>query len=344
VLSLGPTYHGREIRACVWVVPRVIIPAHLAILVTGSEDGLVREAYIDIASNAVTRTAVLAQTMGRSAVRAMCVTQHPDGVGTILVAACSRLVLMCWHITWIEDGTRTRAHLLAQRGLPSTPHSARGGAYADDADDADARYLCVTAWTHGDHCVYVACGSSDAQLSIWALTTTGQNCTWKLVDTAHCSRMQLSVARLLQRSGEMLLAFGGTDGDVTIWACSDGADDQEVNPAGRLRRMAALQQVHQSGVNALRACCGSSAEGSPCTWIITGGDDGAVCVLGVVFTPPMGLRVIAAVRCPASHSSSVKSVVLHDGTTFAAVSMDQRVCLWCVRFATWQSPHELTHS
>ena len=148
VLSLGPTYHGREIRACVWVVPRVIIPAHLAILVTGSEDGLVREAYIDIASNAVTRTAVLAQTMGRSAVRAMCVTQHPDGVGTILVVACSRLVLMCWHITWIEDGTRIRAHLLAQRGLPSTPHSARGGTYADDADDAGTFETCTLVLSH----------------------------------------------------------------------------------------------------------------------------------------------------------------------------------------------------
>ena len=264
------------------------------------------------------------QTLGCAAVRAMCVVPHPGGHGSILVAAGARLVLMAWHLTWHDGNTRLRWQLLAQRALPSTPHSTRGGAAA--AEEADTRYLCLTAWATDAEHVHVACGSSDAQLCVWSLPCPAphQHSAWHLVATAQCAQLQLSAAHMHASGADMLIASGGSDGTVTVWACPCQPPPQQ-GPAA-MRVLMALHHVHQSGVNALRAgdwCVAGEA------LVVSGGDDGALCALAITHTPATGqLRITGADRRAGAHASSIKAVALHATGAAVTVSMDQRVRCW----------------
>lgn len=337
VMSLSPGHHGRETRACAWAVPACQssdpAPADVAALLTGSEDGIIRAAYIDVAAtvptDAVRGTVAMGQTLGRAAVRAMCVVPHPGGQGSILVAAGARLVLMAWHLTWHEGDTRLRWQLLAQRALPSTPHCTRGSAAAEEAD---TRYLCVTAWLPDAAHVHVACGSSDAQLCVWSLPCAlaheapQQQSAWHLVATTQCTQLQLSAAHMHARGTVMIIASGGSDGTVTVWACPCEPPEQQ-GPA-TLRVLMALRHVHQSGVNALRAgdwCVDGHRE----ALLVSGGDDGALCAIAIAHAPATGLlRITGADRRAGAHASSIKSVAMHAQGAAVTVSMDQRVRCW----------------
>jgi WD40 repeat protein len=326
--SLRASHHGREIHAAV-LVPA---PEHgRCALITGAEDGTLFRLYFDSsAALALDGAALMAQTAGGTAVRALSLLHAADG-RWLLVSAGAKEVLMCWALAWTAAGELT-AQLLAAHSRPDDAFHRAWRSSADmpaEATGGDQRYMSVCAFVVAGELFAVA-SSSDGTLLMWAMSLS-KAARWRFVAVLHsgsCPVLALDCATAAD--GGVWLFSGATDGTVAVWDASPAvrhavaAPDEAPGVLPELAPSLVLQHAHQSGVNSLRIACQPAATAD--AWVlVSGGDDQAVNAVALELTPVC--RVLAAVRRPGAHASGVKGVWT-DGAAVHTVSLDQRVRSW----------------
>lgn len=128
-----------------------------------------------------------------------------------------------------------------------------------------------------------------------------------------------------------LLFAGTTDGSVQVWKLEEGVEEVKA------MLLVTLPSVHQSGINGLAATWvhDQGQEGRTIK-VVTAGDDQALTLTTLAFSQARGGEVTMSDeprRLPSAHSSAIKSLGLHEGSSprdslLFTVGLDQRVRCW----------------
>ncbi|KAI0465088.1 hypothetical protein LJB42_000306 [Komagataella kurtzmanii] len=176
---------------------------------------------------------------------------------------------------------------------------------------------------------------SDSTIKVWDFSITKRE--FRLVIDGKYTTICIWNVKFLQLGGNLYLLTAGTDGHVCIWdityslydsgysLLSGGQIQGHCIGGSKLGELLVKQQIHQSGIKAMDFVQASSTE----LLIITGGDDNALGLLNLTFTPEKSTLHLSIVDFKDSAATStITGLNVIDSSTFFTTSVDQVVRIW----------------
>jgi WD repeat-containing protein 6 len=190
-------------------------------------------------------------------------------------------------------------------------------------------------------------GEQDEILIFLALSnSTIRSCLYskhlgfRLLSAGHYTGACLTQIRHLHTTDQELhVLTASTDGHLAIWSSTQALDAEGYSPFS----LTAATKLHQSTIKSMDISSSSSPDSpSTCRYLaVTGGDDNALGLLDIVFTPLTStFTILNKSRIKSAHAAAVTGVNVlpphfessarGQVTEVATVSNDQRVKVWRV--------------
>lgn len=262
-----------------------------------------------------------------------------------LVSAGAQEVLNAWRVNRNVTATRGADGCMSVEWVGArVPHKSGRRQRKLKNSKTKHRCLCVRSTSvdmAGKRVSFLVVSSSDASLSVLALSTDGERSSWQVAaDMCFHESPVLSIS-IRDIEGRTFVTSGATDGGIALWDISSALQGfGSGESAQQLRPLLALPQVHQSGVNALYLCQTPPfalplGEKSVHLSVVSGGDDQAIHITVCCLDPEHMLPDQAApLACVVkrfsearAHSSAVRGVWM-DGDVLLSGGRDQRVRMW----------------
>ncbi|KAK0631921.1 WD40-repeat-containing domain protein [Immersiella caudata] len=309
--------HGREIRA--------VAASDSGYIATAAEDTTIRIWQYKDSKNQTSRGFKCLAVMEKHSAGIQALKWHGD----YLLSSAANEEFFIWHITRVKSDYEALAVVCE-------------AVYPDRTGDGDLRImnLDVQSWDGRADVMLISLALSNSTIRSYRYS---KPLGFQLLSTGHYTTACLTQIRhLYTNSHELSVLTASTDGHLAIWSSNRTADSENYTPF----TLTVATKIHQSTIKSMDISWShSSSQSDPChtycCLAITGGDDNALGILEILFTPSTStLTILNKSRVKSAHAAAVTGLAVlpshpqsnaqGEVTEVATVSNDQRLKVWKV--------------